>query len=272
MTAMVDHSVRHSSVVYVILSSIGSLGFRRTAGRVCVLLAVFVTLTLLAGCRFFGGAEPTRTPIPTFTPTPILVVVPAGAVPTNSDMEQAARAGQSVQEPQPASEEPTSTPVPPTNTPTIPPTATPTDTPAATATLTPTPTPTPVPDYQFDLESAQKFPTESLAPGIVRIFLYVYAPGGFGLDGYGLRILHNGASLATDARSSGGLPELTRTEPGPYTRFTNMNVIIVEPQAGDWIVQLVDAEGRPAGPPAQFQLSADEETRELYVRYRQGED
>ena len=129
--------------------------------------------------------------------------------------------------------------------------------------------PTPVPDYQFELESAQKFPTESLAPGVVRVFLYVYAPGRFGLADYRLRIVHNGATLSAEAASEDGLPELTRREPGPYSRFTNMNVIIVEAQAGEWIVQLVDSDGRPMGPPATFDLTADEDTRELYVRYRQ---
>jgi hypothetical protein len=47
-----------------------------------------------------------------------------------------------------------------------------------------------------------------------------------------------------------------------------MNVIFVEAQAGTWQVQLVDANDTPVGPPAQFELSADEATRELYVRYR----
>jgi hypothetical protein len=46
-----------------------------------------------------------------------------------------------------------------------------------------------------------------------------------------------------------------------------MSVIFVEAQAGTWQVQLVDRSGTPMGPPATFELSADEVTRELYVRY-----
>ena len=90
----------------------------------------------------------------------------------------------------------------------------------------------------------------------------------FGLSDYGLRIVHNGALLESDSLSEGGLPNVTRREPGPCTRFTNLSVIVVEAEAGDWVVQLVDEADRPVGPPAQFELSADEDTRELYVRYR----
>jgi hypothetical protein len=120
----------------------------------------------------------------------------------------------------------------------------------------------------FDLELAEKHPTDSLAPNVVRVFLYVYSPQDFALEGYTLRVTHNGAELPVDQVSTGGLPEVTRTEPGPFSRFTNMNVIFVEAQAGTWIVQLVDEVGDPAGPPATFELTANEDTRELYVRYR----
>jgi hypothetical protein len=47
-----------------------------------------------------------------------------------------------------------------------------------------------------------------------------------------------------------------------------MNVIFVEAQAGNWLVQLIDEGGTPVGPAAEFDLTDDEETRELYVRYR----
>jgi hypothetical protein len=90
----------------------------------------------------------------------------------------------------------------------------------------------------------------------------------FGLPGYTLSVTHNGAPLLVDQISRAGVPQQTRDEPGPYTRFTNMNIIFVEAQAGEWVVQLVDQTGAVAGPPANFQLSADEDTRELYVRYR----
>ena len=47
-----------------------------------------------------------------------------------------------------------------------------------------------------------------------------------------------------------------------------MNVIFVEAQAGEWTVQLVDERGDRVGPIAQFQLTDEEATREIYVRYR----
>lgn len=170
---------------------------------------------------------------------------------------------------------PTETPIPvaevptplPTDTP--PPTATPTPEVAATPTDTPEPSPTPTPAYSFVLEAAEKFPTDSLAPNVVRIFLYVYSPVEFGLEGYSLLVTHNGVPLVVDEVSVGGAPDVTRTEPGPFTRFTNMNVIFVEPQSGRWEIQLIDAARHPVGPPAVFDLTADEITRELYVRYRQ---
>jgi hypothetical protein len=115
---------------------------------------------------------------------------------------------------------------------------------------------------------AEKHPTDSLAPNVVRVFLYAYAPGAGGVGGHTLRVMHNGAELTVDRVSEAGLPKLTRGEPSEYTRFTNMNVIFVEAQAGTWSVQLVDTNGRALGPPATFELTADEVTRELYVRYR----
>jgi hypothetical protein len=136
-----------------------------------------------------------------------------------------------------------------------------------TATLTPVPSATPT--FTFVLEAAEKHPTQSLAPNVVRIFLFVADPDGFALEGYSLHVQHNGAELPVDRRSEGGLPALTRGEPSPYTRFTNMNVIFVEAQAGTWRVQLVDETGITVGPAAEFELTADEVTRELYVRYLQ---
>jgi hypothetical protein len=131
-----------------------------------------------------------------------------------------------------------------------------------------TPLATATPSFSFVLQLAEKHPTNSLAPNVVRVFLYVAGPDGFALEGYSLRVLHNGAELPVDKLSTGGVPGVTRGEPSPYTRFTNMNVIFVEAQAGSWQVQLIDSNGTPVGPEAEFELSADEETRELYVRYR----
>lgn len=236
-------------------------------------IVVGLMAALLTGCGAWGRAEPTRTPIPTFTPTPILVVVPAGTEPSPSVAQTAITALEEA-----TTQAPTDTPLPPptaTFTPAPPtptPTSTPTSTPAPTATPTVEPTSTATPDYTFVLEAAEKFPTESLAPNVVRIYAYVYSSSEFGLGDYSLRVTHNGAALPVDQQSSAGLPRVTRQDPGPYSRFTNLTAIFVEAQAGDWVVQLVDAAGEAVGPPAVYQLSAEENTRELYVRYRQGED
>ena len=135
-------------------------------------------------------------------------------------------------------------------------------------TATPTPTPTPTPAWAFDLEAAERFPTEGLAQDIVRVHAYVYSPATLGLDGYTLQVLHDGTPLVVDGVTSAGLPSQTRDVPGPYTRFTNFVAIFVEPQGGEWVVQLVDQDGLPVGPQASFALTADDVERELYVRYR----
>ena len=80
--------------------------------------------------------------------------------------------------------------------------------------------------------------------------------------------MHNDSNLAVDAVSQEGLPTTTTNTPGPYMRFTNMNAVFVESQSGRWEVQLLDPNGAPIGPVADFDLTADENTRELYVRYR----
>lgn len=231
---------------------------------------IAVLALLLAAC---GGSDdqPTRTPVPTWTATvgapgagepvvateaatvaPILPAEPATSTP--------APVVEATATPEPPTPEAaTATPEPPTNTPE--PTPLPTE--------TPTPAPTATPNWLFDLETAEKLPTQSLAANVVRIWLYAYSPSNFGLDGYSLRVAHNGQPLTVEEETTAGLPQTTRPTDGPYTRFANFNVILVEPQEGLWELQLVDSEGIPAGPPAAFTLTADEETRELYVRYRQ---
>ena len=52
--------------------------------------------------------------------------------------------------------------------------------------------------------------------------------------------------------------------------LANLSELVVVAQSGQWVVQLVDWDGNPAGPPAEFVLTGDELTRELYVRYRRG--
>jgi hypothetical protein len=229
---------------------------------------MFLLLVAVGGCS--RGDSPTRTPVPTFTPTPQgAAAAPSGGV------DAAAAPTATLVVAMPTATE-SATPVPPTPTPTSAPTSTPTPEPTATQsptptvepTVTPTLTPSPTPVFTFDLELAEKHPTESLAPNVVRIFLYVADEDGAGLPGYSLRVVHNGAELPVDKVSEGGLPNLTRGEPSAYTRFTNMNDIFVESQSGTWIVQLVDSNGVAAGPAAEFELTADEVTRELYVRYR----
>jgi hypothetical protein len=174
-------------------------------------------------------ATETPTPLPTDTPTPI----------------------------------PTATPLP-TETPTVTPTPLPTETP----TPAPSPTPSPTPDYPFELEVAEKFPTDSLAQNVVRIYAYVYSPAELGLADYTLAVSHLGTPLVVEERSTGGLPAVTREDTSPFSRFTNLSAIFVEPQAGEWRVQLLDSQGAPAGPEAVFTLTEEENTRELYVRYR----
>lgn len=229
------------------------------------LLVVAAAAWTTAGCSLFGGEQPTRTPVPTFTPTPVGPAVETA--PTNTPAPQQNLTPVVTLEPPTPTETPS--PLPPTATPTSTPEPTQTSTPTASPEPTATPTASPTPSFVFELEMADKFPTEALAPNVVRVFLYVYSDQSFALEGYSLRVTHNGADLPVEPVSSGGLPDVTRTEPGPYSRFTNMNVIFVEAQAGSWAVQLVDGEGTPVGPSATFELSADEETRELYVRYRQ---
>lgn len=232
------------------------------APAIVPLVALLLGTLLLAACGDAGG-RPTRTPVPTWTPTvgapqdaeqPAVgqpQVAPPAAAPTRAPVAAA-----------PVQEPATSTPLPPTPVPPTPlPTAPPTDTPTSVPTATPV--------YAFALEAAEKFPTQALAPNVVRVWLYVYSPAALGLGGYSLQVSHNGAPLVVDEVSTEGLPGATFDTPGPYTRFTNLDVLFVEAQAGTWDVQMVDAAGAPAGPPAQFVLSADEETRELYVRYKQ---
>jgi hypothetical protein len=249
------------------------------------LAALFFALGLIAGC---GGQEaaPTRTPIPTWTPTPADVAAAAQFEQSAPQAEVQAPSGpvqpgeQAIDPTQIAAAIATSTPTPtdtPTETPTPEPTATPTETPTITPTPLPTdtptpeptPTPTPEPDYPFVLEEAVKFPTESLAQNVVRIYGYFYAPDVLGLEGYSLRIEHLGSQLVVDEVSFAGLPDQTRDGISPHTRFTNFSVVFVEPQAGEWRIQLLDPNGEAAGPAAIFELTADEDTRELYVRYVQ---
>jgi hypothetical protein len=254
-------------------------------GFKCISLALLAACVLLAGCSGAGG-RPTRTPVPTWTPTPGGGLPAALAEPVPTSAREGAVAGEgatadegaaadvatpvplapvATPEPPPTDPAPTETPTPP------PPTATPeppTATPSPTPTETPTPEPTATPTYLFELESAEKLPTETLAPNIVRVWVYAYSPSELGLPGYTVRVTHDGSALTVAETTAAGVPSQTRTTPGPFTKFTNFDVIFVQPQAGIWEVQLVDAAGSEVGPAALFDLTPDEITRELYVRYR----
>ncbi|MCB0061910.1 MAG: hypothetical protein KDE19_07340 [Caldilineaceae bacterium] len=237
----------------------------RTIGFfVMVLWLVF----MLVGCSF-GRATPTRTPFPTWTPTPQGQQPAAGAANEQGTApeQQAAAPTATALPPVPTPEPPT--PEPPTAVPTDTPAETPTPAPTDTPVETPTPEPTATSSFTFVLEAAEKFPTESLAANVVRIFLYAYSESDLGLSGYTLRVSHNGSALTVDETTTAGVPEQTRQGASPYTRFANMSVVFVEPQAGRWEVQLLDPSRTPVGPAVTFDLTADERTRELYVRYRQ---
>lgn len=217
---------------------------KKTSLRICCGLLLF----LFAACSEQNETFPTRTPVPTWTPTVLAQAAEAQMPATETSLPEAL----------------TPEAVAATNTPVVE-VATNTPTPAAVDIATPEPTATL--SFGLDLETAEKFPTESLAPNMVRVYVYVYDKVDFGLPGYKLNVMHNGKQLAVDAVSEPGVPGVTRTEPSPYTRFTNMNAVFVEAQAGRWEIQLLDPSGNPAAPAAAFDLTADEVTRELYVRY-----
>lgn len=234
-------------------------------------LLLLVAATLIAAC---GGREeptPTRTPIPTYTPTPI--GQQAAAVAQQAPAQQPV-APTATPEPPTATFTPepptaTPTPVPPTDTPV--PTSTPSPTPTATPTITPspTPTPTPTPNYAFQMEMAEQFPTQ--LPGVdeVRVYVYVYNGTAYALGGYTLAVTKDGVPLTVLARSTDGLPGETRPGPSPYTRFANLGVAFFEKPEGVWEVQLLDGGGLAVGAPVRFILGPDDNLRELYLRYRE---
>ncbi|MBX3013841.1 MAG: hypothetical protein KF832_20125 [Caldilineaceae bacterium] len=227
-------------------------------------VACVLFLVLGSGCSF-REATPTRTPFPTWTPT--VSEQPSVNTPV---AELPATPTATLPPPPPADTPVPAEPTPiPTETPTETPAESPTPEPTNTPADTPTPEPTATVAFRFVLEAAEKFPTDSLTANVVRIYLYVYAPETYGLADYTLQVTHNGSALTVDKVSTAGVPVQTRNEPGPYTRFANLDVVFVEPQAGRWDIQLLDPQQNPAGPPVTFELTADEVTRELYVRYRQ---
>ena len=149
-----------------------------------------------------------------------------------------------------------------------PPTATPAQVaapavPAAPAEPTAT-EPPPPPAFGFELQNAEQFPENKL----VRVFLYVF-DSDQALGGYSVRVTKDGGELSVSASSAQGQPGLTWPIADSRQRFQNMKVEFpgIQP-AGTWVVQLVDGGGSPAGPPATFNLSANDPSQELYVRYK----
>ncbi len=117
---------------------------------------------------------------------------------------------------------------------------------------------------RFDLEMQEQFPET----GLVRIYLYVHANGD-ALAGYSLKVTRNGADLPVSAQSFGGQPAFTWPFQDARQRYQNLKVEFPnEPAAGEWIVQLVDSQSQPIGPPAVFTLSDNDPNQELYVRYQ----
>ena len=174
---------------------------------------------------------------------------------------------------------PPSTPAPATPTP-IPPSPTPvviaTNTPALPE---PTPTWTPIPtsettigepdkssDSAFELRLQEQFPENN----VVRVFLYVYNNDVQALEGYSLRVTKDGVELPVTEKSFGPQAGFTWPIAEDRQRFQNMKAEFPGlPAGGTWVVQLLDREGNPAGPPATFELTNNSQEQELYVRYEQ---
>lgn len=123
--------------------------------------------------------------------------------------------------------------------------------------------PAPAPVAQFDMIRQEQFAEAT----IVRVFLYV-TDGTTGLEGYSARIAKDGRVLDVDAASFGGQPAFTWPFQDARQRHQNFKMEFPgEAAAGEWTVQLVNADGVDVGPLARFNLSADDAQRELYVRY-----
>lgn len=153
----------------------------------------------------------------------------------------------------------------------VPPTATSAPVAAAPAPAEPTaepapaePTEPPAPSFSFELQNAEQFPENKL----VRVFLYVF-DSEQALAGYSVRVRKDGGELPVSQTSMGGQPSLTWPIADSRQRFQNMKVEFpgVAP-GGTWEVQLIDGGGNPVGPPATFALDGNDDSQELYVRYK----
>jgi hypothetical protein len=121
----------------------------------------------------------------------------------------------------------------------------------------------PSPGAPFTLVTQEQFAESTM----VRVYAYIYA-GSEALEGYSVRVTHDGKALPVAEKSFGGQPAFTWPFQDARQRYQNLKVEFVEePPAGSWVIELVDAQGQSAGPAAQFTLAENDPNRELYVRY-----
>lgn len=150
-------------------------------------------LTDRLGTRLSGGDPaaaafvPTRTPWPTFTPTPesVAVVPPDGTggqdAAASNDLPTPTIPPTDTPTPPPPTDTPTPVPPPPTDTPPPPPTNTPAPPPPPTATPVPEPPPQAQPQYQF---SPAPWYAGDRNDAIVRFYGHLKDTGGNGVNGY----------------------------------------------------------------------------------------
>jgi len=117
------------------------------------------------------------------------------------------------------------------------------------------------------------------------VYGWVHDAGGVSLENYSLQITKNGEAVDFGelSRAAGGTVRTTgyrqgTTRPGtpgaaedqPYNFKLAFDPQVVgqgfDP-VGAWSVQLIDAQGRPAGPAALFTLRVADPFMEMYVSY-----
>lgn len=118
---------------------------------------------------------------------------------------------------------------------------------------------------EFELVIQEQFPETT----VVRLFVYVYSEQVQALAGYSAKVTKDGSDLPVDSQSFGPQAGFTWPIANARQRFQNLKVEFPgENPAGEWIVELIDSNGQPVGPPAVFTLSGNDPNQELYVRYQ----
>jgi hypothetical protein len=176
---------------------------------------------------------PTRTPWPTFTPTPdsVAVVPPGGtgeqsqAAPNDMPTPTPMPLPTDTPTPMPAPDTPTPVPPPPTDTP-PPPTNTPAPPPPPTN--TPAPPPTPKPQYQF---TPAPWYGGDRNDAIVRFYGHLLDTNGNPVNGYSVRVTCGGWSALSFP--SGPSPVAPDWAPGWYD-------IVANPISCNWTLQVVE--------------------------------